>query len=305
MSSLSSCECGVLFLLFFLQRVFYLFGVNWGYFVFKCYNFNVASVAVLGRPPFKKRSSHLNGTDLVKQRLRKKFFIKGCRVHWGTDHLWSSMKDQRTFSQWRDFSTPPSTEFYKIPFLQVKNPDNGWLGGEFLRSLPRLVAASRGDFRSLESLIDWTEGQARTTTWFLITALTATFSVDIRARWGGSLMPVSADNKMKTAALKDTLCFREGSMQVYCSALTAAMWGILSFRVKWQNWGSQLWGVPPDVQSRWQSPASWAKTAACGAQEGLQTQKVVMQRPERLRTALSNRVIAPDRVLLASNVTGG
>lgn len=40
------------------------------------------------------------------------------------------------------------------------------------------------------------------------------------------------DNKMKTAALKDTLCFREGSMQVYCSALAAAMWVIFSFRVK-------------------------------------------------------------------------
>lgn len=43
---------------------------------------------------------------------------------------------------------------------------------------------------------------------------------------------VSPDNKMKTAALKDTLCFREGSMQVYCSALAAAMWVIFSFRVK-------------------------------------------------------------------------
>lgn len=113
------------------------------------------------------------------------------------------------------------------------------------------------------------------------------------------------DNKMKTAALKDTLCFREGSMQVYCSALTAATWVIFSFGVKWQNWGSQLWGVPPDVQSRWQSPASWVKTAACGSQEGPQTQKVVTQRPEHLRSASSNQGMAPDRVLLPSNITGG
>lgn len=182
------------------------------------------------------------------------------------------------------------------------------IGREFLRSLPSLVTASRGDFSSLESLIDWTEGQAQTTSWFLITAIAATFSVDIKAWWGGSLMSVSGvfpDNKMKTAALKDTLCFREGSMQVYCSALTAATWVIFSFGVKWQNWGSQLWGVPPDVQSRWQSPASWVKTAACGSQEGPQTQKVVTQRPEHRGSASSNQGMAPDRVLLPSNITGG
>lgn len=78
---------------------------------------------------------------------------------------------------------------------------------------------------------------------------------------------------------------------------------LFHFRVRWQNWGKQLWRISPDVQSRWQSPAFLAKTAACGSQKGPQNKK--LQRTEHLRSVLSNDVVTPDRVLLASNTTEG
>lgn len=54
MSRLSSRDCGVLFLMFFLKRVFYSFWVNWGYFVFICCSFNAALGCCLDQAAFQK-----------------------------------------------------------------------------------------------------------------------------------------------------------------------------------------------------------------------------------------------------------
>lgn len=98
---------------------------------------------------------------------------------------------------------------------------------------------------------------------------------------GNYLQLLSTKGKKSTEAynaviknLRWSMCCIDMHIPLYVS--------VFHFRVRWQNWGKQLWRVPPDVQSRWQSPTSLVKTAVCGSQEGPQTKKLSCREPSTL-----------------------